>query len=194
MRSQAFTTDVLMSCHGLLVTSTILSGGSGLYWLIPTWSTLVIGSWTVKGGCVSFWPITDAPAVSPYGLLAWFRGSVTHWHSLWVLGNVLKSYFMDSMIINNKLFLLMLNKNKMLCYMNRTLGATSKSSFKYPTGFFKVPDFQAYCEFSVVGLTWQEFMFENGFFDEIVRHQLCAVDQGVPRDVRQSSCIHTNHI
>lgn len=58
----------------------------------------------------------------------------------------------------------------------------------------KVPDFQAFSEFPVVGLTWQEFMFKNGFFDEIVRHQLCAVDQGVPRDVRQSSCIQTNHI
>jgi len=64
-----------MSCKGLLVTSSILSGGSGLYWLIPPRSTLVIGGWTVKGGRVSFdqsqtlllcrhmdsWPDFEAP-------------------------------------------------------------------------------------------------------------------------------------
>ena len=35
--------------------------------------------------------------------------------------------------------------------------------------------------------TWQQVVFEDGFFDEVVGHQLCAVDQRVSGDVRKCS-------
>lgn len=71
-----------------LITSTILSGESGLYWLIPT--------------CVNFWPITDAPAVSwTLGLISRLRHTLTH-----ALKKIVCYEFNDSYSIK------MLNKNK----------------------------------------------------------------------------------
>lgn len=39
-----------------------------------------------------------------------------------------------------------------------------------------------------VALTRQEVVPQDGLFDQVVRHQLCAVHQRVSRDVGQSPC------
>lgn len=44
------------------------------------------------------------------------------------------------------------------------------------------------CVLVAAALTRQEVVPQDGLFDQVVRHQLCAVHQRVSRDVGQSPC------